>query len=164
MLLLVLINIDFGYISSKIQIAYIANVFLCSLQFITPNILQNVEKFARIESQENLCPGLAQEEGESISQNPSEDSPTILYGPKLKSTVQWIPHPDGYWILRNSEGVTCLQVDNSDKEVMSQLGLKPISDIAWEYDITLEDLQYLLRMLAETGMLEGTPTSKTTPK
>jgi len=162
-LLLVFININNGYMYSKIQIAYIANVFLCSLQFITPNIIQNGEKFARRESQENLCPGLTQEEGESRYQNPSEDSPTILYGPKLKSTVQWIPHPNGYWILRNSEGVTCLQVDNSDKEVMSQLGLKPISDIASEYDITLEDLQYLLRMLAETGMLEGTQPQKPPP-
>ena len=43
---------------------------------------------------------------------------------------------------------------------MSQLGLKPISDIASEYDITLEDLQYLLRMLAEMGMLEGTQPPK----
>ncbi|MCC3569818.1 MULTISPECIES: hypothetical protein [unclassified Microcoleus] len=83
-----------------------------------------------------VSPDLTKEEGESISQNPSEDSPTILYGPKLKSTVLWIPHPDGYWILRNSEGVTCLQVDNSDKEVMEQLGLKPIGDIADIYDIT----------------------------
>ena len=106
---------------------------------------------------------MTQEEGESRYQNPSEDSPTILYGPKLKSTVQWIPHPDGYWILRNSEGVTCLQVDTSDKKVMSQLGLKPISDLASEYDITLEDLQYLLRMLAETGMLEGTQPQKLPP-
>jgi len=56
-----------------------------------------------------------------------------------------------------------LQVDNADKEVMSQLGLKPISDIASEYDITLEDLQYLLRMLAETGMLEGTQPPKPPP-
>lgn len=69
-------------------------------------------------------------EGESISQNKSEDSRTIFYGPKLKSTVLWIPHPDGYWILRNSEGVTCLQVDNSDKELISQFGLQPINDIA----------------------------------
>ncbi len=162
-LLLVLIHTNFSSLYSKIQIAEIANVFLCSLQFITPNIMQNGEKFARIESQEKLCPDLTKEEGESISQNPSEDSTTILYGPKLKSTVQWILHPDGYWILRNSEGVTCLQVDNSDKEVMSQFGLQPIGDIADVYDITLEDLQYLLRMLAETGMLEGTQPPKPPP-
>ncbi len=102
-------------------------------------------------------------EGESLSPNSSEDSPRILYGPKLKSTVQWIPHPSGYWILRNSEGVTCLQVDNSDKEVMEKLGWRPISDIADVYDITLEDLQYLLRMLAETGMLQGTQPQKQPP-
>ncbi len=110
-----------------------------------------------------VSPGLTQEEEKSISQNPSEDSRTIFYGPKLKSTVLWIPHPDGYWILRNSEGVTCLQVDNSDKEVMEELGFKPIGDIADIYDITLEDLQYLLRMLAETGMLEGTQPPKPPP-
>jgi hypothetical protein len=50
-LLLVLMNINNGYMYSKIQIAYMAKVFLCSLQFITPNIMQNGEKFARIESQ-----------------------------------------------------------------------------------------------------------------
>ncbi len=152
-----------GSMYSKIQIADIANVFLCSLQFITPNIIQNGEKFARIESQEKLCPDLTREKEKSISQNPSEDSRTIFSGPKLKSTVQWIPHPDGYWILRNSEGVTCLQVDISDKEVVSQFGFQPIGDIASEYDITLEDLQYLLRMLAETGMLEGTQPQKPPP-
>ncbi|MCC3476361.1 MAG: M50 family metallopeptidase [Microcoleus sp. PH2017_15_JOR_U_A] len=116
--------------------------------------MQNGERFARIESQEKLCPDLI------ADWDLYQISDTNLYGPKLKSTVQWIPHPDGYWILRNSEGVTCLQVDNSDKEVMEELGFKPIGDIADIYDITLEDLQYLLRMLAETGMLEGTQPPK----
>ncbi|MCC3576146.1 MAG: hypothetical protein JGK30_32090 [Microcoleus sp. PH2017_40_RAT_O_B] len=119
--------------------------------------MQNGEKFARIESQEKLCPDLI------ADWDLYQISDTNLYGPKLKSTVLWIPHPDGYWILRNSEGITCLQVDNSDKEVMEELGFKPIGDIADIYDITLEDLQYLLRMLAETGMLEGTQPPKPPP-
>ena len=116
--------------------------------------MQNGEKFARIESSENLCPDL------TADWELSQISDTNLYSPKLKSTLKWIPHPGGYWILRNPEGITCLQVDNSDKEIMSQFGLQPISDIADIYDITLEDLQYLLRMLAETGMLEETQPQK----
>ena len=116
--------------------------------------MQNGEKFARIECQENLCPDL------TTDWELSQKNNTNLYGSKLKSTIKWIPHPGGYWILRNPEGITCLQVDNSDKEIMSQFGLQPIADIALAYDITLEDLQYLLRMLAEMGMLEGTQSQK----
>ncbi len=75
---------------------------------------------------------------------------------QLKSKVHWIQHPDGYWILRNPEYLTFIQVDNIDKNIISQLGEKPITAIANQYDLTIQDIQQLLQNLAATGMLEGT--------
>ncbi len=76
-------------------------------------------------------------------------------GIQLKSSLEWIYHPEDYWILRNPENLTNLQIDNFDKEIISQLQLISIPAIANQYDITLEELQYLLQMLAASGMLEG---------
>ncbi len=75
---------------------------------------------------------------------------------QLKPEVHWIQHPDNYWILRNPEYPTFLQVDNIDKNVICLLEKRPIPAIANKYDLTLEDIQELLQKLAATGMLEGT--------
>ena len=75
---------------------------------------------------------------------------------QLKSVVQWIRHPEGYWILRNPESVTFLQVDDFDKRIISQLGKKPVEQVMTQYGITVEEIKQLLKMLATTGMLEGT--------
>lgn len=90
-------------------------------------------------------------------ENPTPDSPPpkISNFIQLKSTVEWIPHPDGYWILRNPEDLICLQIDNFDKEVISQLSQQSLIAIVNQYDISLEDVQYLMQMLAKAGMLEG---------
>ncbi|MFW5666933.1 MAG: efflux RND transporter periplasmic adaptor subunit [Coleofasciculus sp.] len=79
---------------------------------------------------------------------------------KLKSCVQWIPHADGYWILRNPEDVTFLQVDSQSKAAIDQLGKHPPADIAKYNNLTLEQLRYLLQLLTATGMLEGTQPAK----
>ena len=79
---------------------------------------------------------------------------------QLKSAVQWIPHPDGHWILRNPEDITCIQVDDFDKQIILQLSQQPITNILAEYDLDLEDVQNLLRDLAQAGMLEGTKPPK----
>jgi putative peptide zinc metalloprotease protein len=75
---------------------------------------------------------------------------------QLKSEVHWIRHPDGYWILRNPQFVTFLQVDELDKRIICQLGKINIQQIIAEYNVSLDDIQELLQMLAATGMLEGT--------
>ena len=49
---------------------------------------------------------------------------------QLKSEVHWIQHPDGYWILRNPEYPTFIQVDNLDKNIICLLGKRPILTIA----------------------------------
>ena len=78
-------------------------------------------------------------------------------GPRLKSCVQWIDHPDGYWVLRNTEDGTYLQVSRRDQEaIAARVGdgpgsSKPISGQKW---------QQLLQMLGSTGMLEGTERQK----
>ncbi|NES64022.1 MAG: M50 family metallopeptidase [Okeania sp. SIO2D1] len=75
---------------------------------------------------------------------------------QLKPEVHWIQHPDGYWILRNPEYPTFLQVDNIDKNIICLLGKRPIPAIVNKYDLTLQDIQQLLQKLAATGMLSGT--------
>ncbi len=75
---------------------------------------------------------------------------------RLKSEVHWIQHPDGYWILRNPEYPTFIQVDNIDKNVICLLEKSPIPAIAHKYDLTLQDIQELLQKLSATGMLEDT--------
>jgi len=90
---------------------------------------------------------------DSISETPN---PEAVTGPRLKSIVQWIRHSDGYWLLRNPEHITFLQVDELDKPVIYQLGKLPVPQILEKYNITLEELQYLLQLLAAQGMLEGT--------
>ncbi len=76
--------------------------------------------------------------------------------PQLKACVQWIEHPDGYWILRNPEDVTFLQVSELDKSIIEQIGQLPILVILQQDNITREQLHYLLQILTATAMFEGT--------
>ncbi len=80
--------------------------------------------------------------------------------PQLKSCVQWIRHSDGYWILRNSEDVTFLQVSDRDYAAISQLGKLPTPLIAQNHNISPSELNKLLKLLTATGMLEGTKPQK----
>jgi putative peptide zinc metalloprotease protein len=80
--------------------------------------------------------------------------------PQLKACVQWIKHPDDYWILRNPEDVTFLQVNDLDKTIIEQLGKLPIPVIIQNYDTSREQLQYLLQILTATSMFEGTKPSQ----
>ncbi|HEY9829674.1 MAG TPA: site-2 protease family protein [Stenomitos sp.] len=86
--------------------------------------------------------------------HPTPASPNQL--PQLKACVQWIRHPDGYWILRNPEDVTFLQVSDRDKSVISQFGQQPLATIASSSNITRDELRYLLQLLTATAMLSGT--------
>lgn len=78
----------------------------------------------------------------------------------LKSCVQWIQHPDGYWILRNPEDVTFLQVDERSKVAIADLGRMTLGAIAQKHHLTPDELRQLLQLLATTAMLEGTKPSK----
>jgi len=78
----------------------------------------------------------------------------------LKTCLQWISHPDGYWLLRNPENVTFLQVSDRDKGIIEQLGVRSLSAIAQEFSITQDELRQLLQKLAATAMLEGTQPPK----
>ncbi|MFB2935932.1 M50 family metallopeptidase [Aerosakkonemataceae cyanobacterium BLCC-F154] len=79
---------------------------------------------------------------------------------QLKPCVQWIAHSDGYWILRNPEDVTFLQVSTRDKTIIEQLQYLPTHLIAEEYCISTPEIKYLLQLLAATGMLQGTSPMK----
>jgi putative peptide zinc metalloprotease protein len=84
--------------------------------------------------------------------------------PRLKACVQWICHPEGYWILRNPEDVTFLQVSDRDYALISQLGQVPLA----EFTHSRTELHHLLQLLSATAMLEGStlpqpPQCKFTP-
>lgn len=83
-------------------------------------------------------------------------TPAINNCPQLKACVHWIAHPAGYWILRNPEDVTFLQVSNRDKAVIEQLGQLPFSSLSQQYNISEEELRYLWQILTATAMIEGT--------
>ncbi|MCL1475002.1 hypothetical protein [Argonema antarcticum] len=80
--------------------------------------------------------------------------------PRLKPCVHWVAHPGGYWILRNPEDVTFLQVSDRDKAIIERLGQLPINIITEEFCITQNELRYLLQLLTATGMLEGSKPAK----
>ncbi|AFZ04634.1 site-2 protease family protein [Calothrix sp. PCC 6303] len=86
----------------------------------------------------------------------SQTTPTIkLY--RLKSTVQWIWHTDGYWLLRlqNIDSIAYMQVSNYDKNLIVQLSKLPVETIVDKYKINPLYVQELLQNLAVKGMLEG---------
>lgn len=92
--------------------------------------------------------------------NPSFKQKSPSVGLVLKSCVQWIHHPDGYWILRNPKDVTFLQVSVRDKVVIDRLGQLPPAVVASESGLSSESVRYLLQLLTATGMLEGTRPTK----
>ncbi|MEB3826244.1 hypothetical protein [Phormidium sp. CCY1219] len=76
--------------------------------------------------------------------------------PRLKASVQFIDHPGGYWILRNPEDMTFLQVSDDDKAIIDQLGRRSTAAILAEFCISKSELKHLLKLLTITAMLEGT--------
>ncbi len=81
--------------------------------------------------------------------------------PRLKNTVHWIQHPDGYWLLRNSENISFLQVSDRDHFIISQLGTKPVAELLKNTGISLEEFQQILRLLSVAAMLEGSTPPQT---
>lgn len=94
------------------------------------------------------------EESSSDAESSAGDRPKNSH--QLKSCVQWINHPDGYWILRNPEDFTFLQMSDSDKVIIDQLGRRSPTAIIEEFCITPQELKNLLRLLTTSAMLEGT--------
>lgn len=84
--------------------------------------------------------------------------------PTFKSCVQWIEHPEGYWILRNPEDMTYLQIDRDTGEAIANLGKIPVEAISQQYQISPPQLDRILQFLAATGMLVGTHPPKPPPK
>ncbi|MCL1466092.1 hypothetical protein [Argonema galeatum] len=102
--------------------------------------------------------GILAAEVEDGERGENENIPTTQ--PKLKACVHWVAHPGGYWILRNPEDVTFLQVSDRDKAIIEQLGQLPTNIITEEFCITQNELRYLLQLLTATGMLQGSKPAK----
>lgn len=117
----------------------------CKQQFgeaISPTfIVQLLEKLVHLE----------------ILANPSAAKGANSHSPLLKSGVQWIWNPDGYWLLRlqTPDSIAYLQISNYDKNLISQLSKLPIETIVAKYKISPQYVQELLQNLAVKGMLEG---------
>jgi putative peptide zinc metalloprotease protein len=81
--------------------------------------------------------------------------------PFLKPCVHWIQTSQGYWILRNPDDVTFLQVSDRDQHIITALnqGSSPQQILQTE-PIDPPELQYLMKLLAATGMLNGSTPPK----
>ncbi len=95
-----------------------------------------------------------------LAPNTDEDQTTTRKPPYLKPGVQWIAHPDGYWLLRNPEDITFMYVSDRDKAIVEQLGQLPTSALLQNHNISPDELKFLLQQLAATGMLTGTQPAK----
>lgn len=93
--------------------------------------------------------------GENPGSEENEKSPSRVSSP-LKPEVQWFSHPDGYWILRNQNDLTFLQVNDIGKAVTDDLGQLSPHEIVAKHGISQGELQQHLGLLAATGMLRGT--------
>jgi putative peptide zinc metalloprotease protein len=95
-----------------------------------------------------------------IPESPSDAAPPAAPQGKpqlaLKPNIHWVEHPDGYWILRNPEDVTYMQVGDLAKQVIDDLGQQPLPTIAQKYAIDPLAVRSLLQQLAATAMLVGT--------
>ena len=107
-----------------------------------------------------ICAEVEKEETADNENTPTTHYPLPTNQPKLKACVHWVAHPDGYWILRNPEDVTFLQVSDRDKAIIEQIGQIPTHLLAEEFCITQNELRYLLQLLTATAMLSGTKPPK----
>lgn len=78
----------------------------------------------------------------------------------LKPHAHWIEHPDGYWILRNPEDVTFLQVSAADRQIIQQLALLSPDQVMQRDGVPPQAIERLMGLLAATGMLVGTTPAK----
>ena len=90
----------------------------------------------------------------AAERTPATDDASV--GPRLRATVQWIAHPDGYWLLRNPDHLTYFQVSDRDKVVLDALSHHSPQSLIQAGLTTADTLHYLFRLLRATGMLEGT--------
>lgn len=90
---------------------------------------------------------------------------TDAASPKLKAAVHWVYTSDEIWILRNPEDITFLQVSATDKQLIDDLATYSPQQILQSGTVDPNELQHLLKLLAATGMLEGTtPVKPPKPK
>lgn len=79
---------------------------------------------------------------------------------RLKACVQWIEHPDGYWLLRNPEDITFLQLSDRHHQIIAELTQFPKSIVTQNLNTTPNEINYLMHLLAATAMLEGSQPPK----
>jgi putative peptide zinc metalloprotease protein len=128
---------------------------------ISPNLVTELlEKLVEMNILE-IATEIANELGKEAEEiEPEKPTNPQGSGPKLKACVRWIEHPEGYWILRNPEDVKFLQVSRQDKDIIDQIGQRPLGAIAAEFCVAPEHLKRLLQLLTATAMLEGTKPPK----
>jgi putative peptide zinc metalloprotease protein len=95
---------------------------------------------------------------QSTQNQPSD--PKVGSEPRLKDNVELIHHEDGHWILRNPEHVTFLQLNDTAKQIVEQLGIVPIATLVQQYGVSSQEIRTLLKQLMVTGMLVGTEPPK----
>ncbi|MBL1177203.1 hypothetical protein [Pantanalinema sp. GBBB05] len=90
----------------------------------------------------------------SVNEPVSHPAATTDY--RLKSSLHWFHHPDGYWILRNPNQVKYqMQVSDRHKTAIELLERLPLAQIVQQCQIPAAELRHLIQHLALAGMLVG---------
>jgi hypothetical protein len=84
-----------------------------------------------------------------------ENSPKRSRWTLLKSAVQWVWNPNGYWLLRieHPNSIAYLQISPDQKDLLLQLDKVPLKTIAAKHNVKVEEIKFLLKKLAGKGML-----------
>jgi putative peptide zinc metalloprotease protein len=96
----------------------------------------------------------------------SPDTMSSVSMRRFKSDVHWVPLPS-YWILRNPEDVTHMQIDDDTiKLLIDDIDdiNQPLLAIAKKYGISIQEVDCLMSQLANFAMLDGTKLPPPPPK
>ena len=93
--------------------------------------------------------------GDSESTNTATASSPSRSSLQLRPVVEWIEHSEGYWILRNPDTITHLQISPADKVIIEQLGQQSVAQVAHDHQRSAGDLRKLIGFLALKSMLQG---------
>jgi len=90
----------------------------------------------------------------SLDAADAESQPTSPW--QLKADVAWILHQEGYWILRNPEDFTFMQLPFAAKAIVQALADETPEQVAQHYGLSMLELRSLMQQLAATGMFINT--------
>jgi len=91
-----------------------------------------------------------------ISLEEPDAAPQAASAWQLKPEVEWILHQEGYWILRNTDDFTFMQLPFAAKAIVQAMANEPPEQVAQHHDVSMLEVRSLMQQLAATGMFINT--------